>query len=112
MFFCGLPLATVKSFENSVYFPNGNIARQRIGKEREDFSSRLRNRFKDWASENSKNDKTFRFLSEFVLEFGPLLLIYQSAIQNGQFMSRFVVSMTDQYYFPMQMTLFTISNML
>ena len=102
----------VKSFEDSVYFPNGNIAKERIGKKSEDFSSRLRNRFKDWASENSKNDKTFQFLSEFLLEFGPLLLIYQSAIRNGQFLSRFVVSMTDQYYFPMQMTLFTISNKL
>lgn len=65
-------------------FPNGNVAGQRIGKEREDFSTRLLNRFKDWASENSKNDKTFQFFAEFVLEFGPLLLIYQSAIRNGQ----------------------------
>ena len=66
----------VKSFEDSVYFPNGNIARQRIGKERKNFSLRLQNRFKDWASENRKNDKTFQFLSEFFLEFGHPLLIY------------------------------------
>ena len=83
-FFWGLALAMVKSFEDSVYFPNSDVAKQRIGKEKENFSTRLLNRFKDWASENSKNDKTFQFFSEFVLEFGPLLLIYQSAIRNGQ----------------------------
>ena len=83
-FFWGLALAMVKSFEDSVYFPNSDVAKQRIGKEKENFSTRLLNRFKDWASENSKNDKTFQFFAEFVLEFGPLLLIYQSAIRNGQ----------------------------
>ena len=51
----------VKSFEDSVYFPNSDVAKQRIGKEKENFSTRLLNRFKDWASENSKNDKTFHF---------------------------------------------------
>lgn len=44
-----------------MYFPNSDVAKQRIGKEKENFSTLLLNRFKDWASENSKNDKTFQF---------------------------------------------------
>ena len=83
-FFWGLALAMVKSFEDSVYFPDANLLKQWDTQKGGYFSKLLLNRFQDWASENSKNDKTFQFFSDFVLEFGPLLLIYQSAIRNGQ----------------------------
>lgn len=67
-----------------MYFPDEDTLTQWIGNGNGDYNKLLLNRFKDWASENSARDKTFQYFSDFVLEFGPLLLIYQGSIRNGQ----------------------------
>lgn len=80
MFF-GLVMAFFHEFKKSEFFPSADCMADWLKTHQE--LNTLLMRLKDWKQEMSK-DSTFKYYSDFVLFYGPLLLVYQEAVRNCQ----------------------------
>lgn len=81
MFF-GLVVAFFHEFKKSEFFPTADCMADWL-KAYQNLNTLLLTCLKDWKQEMSK-DCTFKYYSGFVLYYGPLLLVYQSAVRNCQ----------------------------
>lgn len=81
MFF-GLVVAFFHEFKKSEFFPTADCMADWL-KAHQNLNTLLLTCLKDWKQEMSK-DCTFKYYSDFVLYYGPLLLVYQSAATTAR----------------------------